>query len=44
MCLMCAHRPAIRPWVTTRHLLGLYVEHVAPDLPPIDPYQLDEAT
>ena len=29
--------------VTTRHLLGLYVEHVAPDLPPVDPYRVDEA-
>ena len=29
--------------VTTRHLLKLYIEHVAPDLPPIDPFQVDEA-
>ena len=26
----------------TKHLLELYVQHVAPDLPPLDPFQLDE--
>lgn len=26
----------------TKHLLELYVQHVAPDLPPLDPFRLDE--
>ena len=27
----------------TKRLLELYVQHVAPDLPPLDPFMLDEA-
>ena len=26
----------------TKNLLELYVQHVAPDLPPLDPFRLDE--
>lgn len=28
--------------LTTAQLLELYVQHVAPDLPPLDPFLLDE--